>query len=151
MARPVFVSLRTKLLIGTILIVAVLMVAVTAVVEHRQRTTIIEEVHRRGTALAEGLAGVSTGALLLYNFTALEQNVVRFDQETDVAYAMILDRTGQVVAHSREASAVGSTPADPVSVRALGAVPVLQETVGPGGEALYDIAVPIVVEGNRWG
>jgi two-component system, NtrC family, nitrogen regulation sensor histidine kinase GlnL len=151
MTRPIFVSLRTKLLIGTILIVAVLMVAVTAVVEHRQRTTIIEEVHRRGTALAEGLAGVSAGALLLYNFTALEQNVVRFDQETDVAYALILDRTGQVVAHSRAPGAVGSTPTDPVSQRALGAAPVLQETVGPGGEALYDVAVPIVVEGARWG
>jgi PAS domain S-box-containing protein len=151
MARPVFVSLRTKLLIGTILIVAVLMGAVTAVVEHRQRTMIIEEVHRRGTALAEGLAGVSAGALLLYNFTALEQNVVRFDRETDVAYAMILDRTGQVVAHSREPGAVGSTPSDPVTLRTLGAAPVLQETVGPGGEALYDIAVPILVEGNRWG
>ena len=78
MTRPTFVSLRTKLLIGTILIVAALMVAVTAVVERRQRMTIIEEVHRRGTALAEGLAGVSAGALVLYNFTALEQNAVRF-------------------------------------------------------------------------
>jgi PAS domain S-box-containing protein len=151
MRRPVFVSLRTKLLIGTILIVAALMAAVTAVVEHRQRTTIIEEVHRRGTAMAEGLAGVSAGALLLYNFTALEQNVVRFARETDVAYAMILDRYGQVVAHSRAPSAVGTTPPDPVSLRALSEAPVLQETVGPDGEAIYDIAVPILVEGSRWG
>jgi PAS domain S-box-containing protein len=151
MARPVFVSLRTKLLIGTILIVAALMAAVTVVVEHRQRTTIIEEVHRRGTALAEGLAGVSAGALLLYNFTALEQNVVRFDRETDVTYATILDRLGQVVAHSRTPSAVGSTPSDPVSLRAIADAPVLQETVGPDGEAIYDLSVPIQVEGERWG
>jgi PAS domain S-box-containing protein len=151
MARPVFVSLRTKLLIGTILIVAVLMAAVAVVVEHRQRTTIIEEVHRRGMAMAEGLAGVSAGALLLYNFTALEQNVVRFDRETDVASAMILDRFGQVVAHSRTPGAVGSTPSDVVSLRALAVAPVLQETVGSDGEALYDIAVPILVEGDRWG
>ena len=27
----------------------------------------------------------------------------------------------------------------------------LQETTGPDGEALYDIAVPILVEGTRWG
>ncbi len=146
-----FVSLRTKLLTGTLLIVAVLMAAVTAVVEHRQRTTIIEEVHRRGTAMAEGLAGVSAGALLLYNFTALEQNVVRFDRETDVVSAMILDRFGQVVAHSRTPAAVGSTLSDPVSLRALSAAPVLQETAGPDGEALYDVAVPILVEGVRWG
>jgi len=119
MPRPVFVSLRTKLLIGTILIVAALMAAVTAVVEHRQRTTIIEEVHRRGIAMAEGLAGVSAGALLLYNFTALEQNVVRFDRETDVVSAMILDRFGQVVAHSRAPSAVGSTLSDAMPARSV--------------------------------
>jgi PAS domain S-box-containing protein len=151
MTRPAFVSLRTKFLIGTILIVAVLMGAVTAVVERRQRTTIIEEVHRRGTALAEGLAGVSAGALLLYNFTALEQNVVRFDRETDVTYALILDRFGQVVAHSRAPEYVGLTLSDAVSLRALAAAPVFQETQSPDGEALYDIAVPILVEGDRWG
>jgi PAS domain S-box-containing protein len=151
MPRPAFVSLRTKLLAGTILVIAGLMAAVTAVVEHRLRTTIIEEVHRRGTAMAEGLAGVSAGALLLYNFTALEQNVVRFAEETDVAYAVILDRFGQVVAHSRNPAAVGSTPSDPVSLRALAAATTLQETAGSDGEALYDIAVPILVEGNRWG
>ena len=76
---------------------------------------------------------------------------MRFDRETDVVYAMILDRFGQVVAHSRAPGAVGSTLSDPVSLRALAAAPVLQETVGPDGEALYDIAVPILVEGDRWG
>jgi PAS domain S-box-containing protein len=151
MAPPAFVSLRTKLLIGTILIVAALMAAVTAVVERRQRMTIIEEVHRRGTALAEGLAGVSTGPLLLYNFTALEQNVVRFDQETDVVYALLLDRFGQVVAHSRSPESVGVTPSDAVSLRALADAPVLQETVDSAGEGRYDVAVPILVEGERWG
>jgi PAS domain S-box-containing protein len=127
------------------------MAAVTVVVEHRQRTTIIEEVHRRGTALAEGLAAVSAGALLLYNYTALEQNAVRFDREADVAYVVILDRLGQVVAHSRAPGSMGETLSDAVSLRALAAAPVLQETSGPYGEALYDIAVPILVEGDRWG
>jgi PAS domain S-box-containing protein len=151
MTGSVFVSLRTKLLIGTILIIAVLMIAVTAIVERRQRMTIIDEVHRRGTALAEGLAGVSAGALLLYNFTALEQNVVRFDRETDVSYALILDRAGEVVAHSRAPAHVGLTLSDAVSLRAMAAAPVIQETVGADGEALYDFAVPIMVEGDLWG
>jgi PAS domain S-box-containing protein len=151
MARPIFVSLRTKLLIGTVLIVAVLMLAVTAVVERRQRTAIIEEVHRRGTVLAEGLASVSAGALVLYNFTVLEQNVVRFAHETDVSYAVILDRFGQVAAHSRAPEQVGRILSDAVSLRALAGAPVLQETVDPEGEAIYDVAAPILIEGERWG
>ena len=45
-------SLRTRLLWGTLLIIAVVMTAVMLVVEHRQRTAIVDEVQRRGEAIA---------------------------------------------------------------------------------------------------
>jgi PAS domain S-box-containing protein len=146
-----FASLRTKLLLGAVLVIAALMGTVTLVVERRQRSVIVGEVHRRGTVLAESLAAVSTGPLLLYNYTALEQNVVRFDREPDIAYAMILDRTGRIAADSRLPGRVGTAPEDPVSVGAVQAAPVIQPTVDSTGQAIYDVAVPILVEGERWG
>jgi PAS domain S-box-containing protein len=150
-SSPAFARLRTKLLLGTVLVIAGLMAAAGVVVERRQRATIVEEAQRRGKALAESLAAVSTGPLLLYNYTALEQNVVRFDREADVVYAIILDRDGRVAAHSVTAASVGTRSDDPVAARALAEAPVVQATLGPGGEAAYDIAVPILVEGERWG
>jgi PAS domain S-box-containing protein len=149
--RPAFVPLRTKLVVGAVLVVAVLMASVGVVVERRQRAGAIEEVQRRGRALADSLAAVSTGPLLLYHYTALEQIVVQFERETDVAYAMILDRAGQVAAHSPATSRVGSVADDPVAVRAMAEAPLVQETEGPDDKALYDISVPIVVGGDRWG
>jgi PAS domain S-box-containing protein len=143
--------LRTKLLLGTVLVIAGLMAAAGTVVERRQRETIVEEGKRRGKALAESLAAVSAGPLLLYHYTALEQNVVRFHREPDVVYAMILERDGRVAAHSLAPGLVGTVLDDPVAVGALARAPVVQATGAPGGEAAYDIAVPILVEGDRWG
>ena len=61
------------------------MAAVIVVVEHRQRAAIIDEVRapRRGPR-AQTSPPSRYGPLLLYNFTALEQNVARVAAEADV-------------------------------------------------------------------
>src|SRR6266508_3253411 len=100
-------SLRAKLLLGTFLVIVLVMAAVVVVVEHTLRVAIIDEVQRRGEALARNLAAISYSPLLLYNFTALEQNVVRATVEHDVVYAVGLDAGGKVAAHSRYPERVG--------------------------------------------
>ena len=100
-------SLRAKLLLGTFLVIVLVMAAVVVVVEHTLRVAIIDEVQRRGEALARNLAAISHSPLLLYNFTALEQNVVRATAEHDVVYAVVLDADGKVAAHSRYPERVG--------------------------------------------
>ena len=147
-----FVSLQTRFLLGAGLVILIVMVALIAIVERRQRTAIVEEVRRRGAVLAESLAAVSTGSLLLYNYTALEQNVARVDAEADVAYAIVLDLDGQVAAHSQEPGRVGTLLDDAISRRTTAADgPLVQEVAPSGGELLYDFAVPLRVERQRWG
>ena len=147
-----FVSLRTKFLVGTLLVVASVMSALVLIVEHRQREAIIREVQRRGDALARDLAAVSTGPLVLYNYTQLEQNVVRVATETDVAYAMILDRDGRVAAHDHRPEMVGTLLTSGALDRILSTdATVVQEIDGPDGEALYDFTVPIRVDAQPWG
>src|SRR5438093_3696887 len=145
-------SLRAKLLLGTFLVIVLVMAAVVVVVEHTLRVTIIVEVQRRGEALARNLAAISYGPLLLYNFTALEQNVVRMAAEPDVVYAVVLDADGKVAAHSRYPERVGLLLHGAAHERAAGAIePVTQETVTGAGEAVYDFAVPILVDDRKWG
>jgi len=147
-----FVSLQAKLLWGTVLVILLMMAALTIIVEHRQRVTIVDEFEKRGAVLARSLAAISAAPLLLYNFTALEQNVAQVAQETDVAYAIILDPEGKVAAHSALPAVVGSSPGDPVSQRAVKADdPLVQEARAPDGESLFEFAVPVKVEGQRWG
>jgi len=131
----------------------VLMTAVIAIVDHHQRAGIIREVERRGEVLTRNLAALSHAPLLLYNFTALEQNVVRTAAEEDVRYAIILDADGKVAAHSRRSDRVGMVLDDAVSRQAAASeIPLTQEATLPrSGEAIYDFAVPIVVDRRRWG
>ena len=123
------------------------------VVEQRQRSATVDEVQRRGEVLARSLAATSTGALLLYNFTALEQNVGQVAGESDVVYAIILDGDGKVVAHSRRPELVGSVLEGAVNERAAGTSQLLVQEAAQRktGEPIYDIAMPVYVEGQKWG
>jgi PAS domain S-box-containing protein len=151
--RLEFSSLQSRLLLGTLLILVLVMAGVMVTVERTQRKSIIDEVQRRGEAVARGLAAASAGPLLLYHFIALEQNVARVGQEADVVYAMVLDGDGKIAAHSRRPELVGSTPADDLQDRAVRARGLLiQESVHRRtAEAIYDVAVPVYVESQRWG
>jgi two-component system sensor histidine kinase AtoS len=145
-------SLRAKLLWGTVLVITLVMTGVFVVVEHRQRVAIIDEFQRRGEVLARNLGAISSGPLLLYNYTALEQNVARVAAEEDVVYALVLDGDGKVAAHSRHPERIGIAMEGAVHARAAAAAePLIQETVTARGESIYDFTVPVQVDGRKWG
>ena len=148
-----FDSLQSRLLAVTVLIFLVVMAGVIVVVEARQRAAIIGEVLRRGEVITRDLAAVSSGPLLLYSFTALEQNVERVRANADVVYAIVLDAEGRVAAHSRRPELVGRMLTTPVDARALQADALLvQETIrGARADGVYDFAVPVLVGAERWG
>ena len=149
--RPRFVGLQAKFLWGTVLVITLVMAALIFLVEQRQRGTILEEVQRRGAVLARNLAATSSGPLLLYHYTALEQNVVHLAADDDVAYAILLDADGRVAAHSEAAGSVGTVAADLASRRAIAAEGQLVQEIAIGGKSYYDFAAPVVVDGRRWG
>lgn len=145
-------ALQGQFLWASVLVIAVIMTVVVALVDHRQRRAIVDEVQRRGDVLARGLAATATTPLLLYNFTSLEQNVARIAGWDDVVYAMVLDADGRVAAHSHAAQAIGTVAGDRASRRVQQAVaPLVQEIAGPGRTPIYDFAAPIIVNGVRWG
>jgi two-component system sensor histidine kinase AtoS len=146
-------SLRARLLWGTVVVIILVMGAVLVVVEHRQREAAIGEFLRRGEVLARNLAAISQGPLLLYNFTALEQNAARVATETDALYAIVLDADGRVAAHSRRPERVGLLLEGLVHEQAARASsPMVQETTGgEPRETVYDFAVPVLVGSQKWG
>jgi PAS domain S-box-containing protein len=145
-------SLRAQLLLGTFLVSAFVMTAVIVVVDHRQRVAIVEEVQRRGDALARNLAAISYPPLVLYDYKALEQNVDQVATEDDVVYAIVFYADGIVAAHSQRPDRVGQRLQGVVHERAADAdAPLTQETVTSNGMAVYDFAVPVFVEHRKWG
>jgi len=146
-----FDSLQGKFLWGTVLVVVLVMAAVVMVVEHRQRVAIIEEVQRRGEILARNLAAISSGPLLLYDYTALEQHAAWIGSEADVVYAIVLDADGRVAAHSGRPERIGTELTGEADRRAARTdVPLVQEAI-LHRESVYDVAVPIVVNQQKWG
>src|SRR5436190_1689659 len=151
MIRPRLRTLRARLLWGAVLVITPTMTGVFLLVERHQRAAIVEEMERRGDVMARSLAAVSQGPLLLYNFTALEQNVARAAGEPDVVYAIVLDAEGKVAAHSRSPDRVGHVLKSKVDLEAAHTmVPVMQET-SAARQSVLDFAVPILVTGQKWG
>jgi two-component system sensor histidine kinase AtoS len=147
-----FQSLGARLACSTVLVVATVMVALILMVERHQRGAIIEETERRGEVLARNLAAMSYGPLLLYNYTALEQSAARIGAEADVVYAVVLDADGKVAAHSRNAARVGELlPGDVDRAAAAARAPLRQDAVEAREGAIYDFAVPVFVNDEKWG
>src|SRR5207244_11733710 len=80
-------------------------------------------------------------------------NVARVGAEEDVIYAIVLDADGRVAAHSGRPDRIGAFLEGKVHDRAARTnVPLVQETVlHSTREPIYDFAVPIQVNDQKWG
>ena len=149
-------SLGAKFILAIATLIIALMGAVTFVVDRHQRQALIEQARLRAFSLGKGLAAVSEGYLLSYNFIQLEQVVENLQSdEEDVVYALAHRRDGRVAVYSGRSDLQGKSLDDPVSRRALEATEALvQEIVIPQtGEPGYDVAIPIYAPGgtHKWG
>jgi signal transduction histidine kinase len=149
-------SLRAKFIVGMVSLQIAVMVAVTAVVDHHQRTAILEQARLRALSLATSLAALSEGYLLNYDYIHLEQvaEQVTAEQE-DLVYTVAHLYDGRVAAFSGRDDLQGVLLDDPISQRALRAMaPLVQDIRIPGGQELgYDVAIPVFApqSARKWG
>ena len=149
-------SLRAKFIVLIVSLEIVLMGAATFVVEGHQRRAIFEQTRLRALSLATGLAALSEGYLLSYNFVKLEQtseNVT--NNEADVVYSIVHLGDGKVAAFSGRNDLQGKTLDDSISQHALAAdTPLVQYILIPQTrEPGYDVAIPVYTLGSprKWG
>ena len=149
-------SLRAKFILAIASLIIALMGAVTFVVDRHQRQAVLEQARLRALSLAKGLAAVSEGYLLSYNFIQLEQVVENLQSdEEDVVYAVAHRRDGRIAVFTGRSDLQGKSLDDPVSQRALQATePLVQEIIIPQtSERGYDVAIPIYASSSspKWG
>ena len=149
-------SLRAKFITVIVSLQIALMGAVTIVMEKNQREAIIEQARLRALSLGEGLATLSEGYLLSYNFAKLEQVAERMTaRDPDVIYAVAHLHDGVVAAYSGRDDLQGRILDDPISQRAIQATAALVQGIRlPGGRELgYDVAIPVIIPGGakKWG
>lgn len=80
------------------LIFLFVMVFVGYILISQQKDIFQEEIERRGRLLASTLAKISREPILVYEFSALNQNVLSFKGEKGVIEAKILNNKGRIVA-----------------------------------------------------
>src|SRR4030066_1042346 len=113
------IRLQTRLILYSTLLIVLIMALVFLLVEKRQSEIIQEEAKKRGMAIAQNLASISTNALLTYNYVVLEQNAERVSLEEDIAYVIIHDKEDNVAAYSEHDEKQGTLLMDEVSQKAV--------------------------------
>lgn len=149
------IRLQTRLILYSTLLIVLIMALVFLLVEKRQSETIQEEAKKRGMAIVQNLASVSTNPLLTYNYVILEQNAERVVLEEDILYVIIHDKENKVAAYSQHGEKQGMVLTDEVSQKAvMTKEPLIQSThSGEKGIPLLDISIPVYIKESeeKWG
>jgi two-component system sensor histidine kinase AtoS len=131
------------------------MALIIAVMEKRQTETIQEEAKKRGIAIAQNLAAMSTNALLTYNYVVLQQNGERVALDEDIVYVVIHDKEDKVAVYSQHDEKQGMLLTDEISQKALlTKEPMIQLTSSGEPETrILDIAIPVYIKESqeKWG
>lgn len=110
----------------------------------RTKSSLEEELQRRGTSLAKNLAYNSTYGVSIEDTGVLDRFVKGIVTESDVAYVMILNPQGKILAHSI-ASESGRVLTDDITKLVLQAKdPMVLLTHSVNNEAVYDVSAPVV-------
>ena len=147
------IRLRSKLMVGIIVLLCLLMSATVLVVEHRMRESILDEFLKRGHSVARNLAAVNTNYITTYNYVNIEQSVEKIAEENSLAYAMVLLFDGEVAAYSGNGDIKQEVLRGDINMQALqtGEVLVQYGKFGSAEDEFCDIAVPILLKDEKWG
>ena len=116
------IRLRTKLLVGILLLEAMLMSAVILVVEDHVRASILAEFLKRGVSVTRNLAAINSDFVATYNYVKIEQNLERVTTENGLLYSAVprLSSIGleAALAASAAACTASSSNLEPINASA---------------------------------
>jgi two-component system, NtrC family, sensor kinase len=144
-------SFKAKINLGLTLIIVCFGLLLGFISHEISSRTVLRETLKRGQVLALNLSARSVESIVSMNFlrlTNLVTEMVRLSDESDIIYAFILDRHGQVMAHTfREGFPVGLLHANDVDDDQNLSVQLLDT----GRERLYDFSSPVMIGTTRIG
>lgn len=135
---PWYATLRARLILSVALVHVVLMGAFVWEAVQEQSTSIRAELESRGHSLVNLMAVASTNALLSEDLASLAEVTARVKHQSDVAYGVVVDERGEVLASTVEGE-VGHRFA------------AVRQRLGVDASHLLDLAEPIRVAGREVG
>jgi signal transduction histidine kinase len=146
-------TFRVKLALFVNLLIGVLLLGTGLLVEQRQRTAIVQEVEKRALLMAQSLDSAVASDLVTYNYVSIEQSVQKFTRKPDLVYAFVLDKEGGVAAQFIRDQPLHQILQQRGHVKPGGAIVDQVHVPGTEQETVYDVRLPVVVEGSPepWG
>ena len=153
-------SLRAKLMLATVLLIASVLALVISLVSHSMRQVIHEMTRQRGIAIAQIFgSGTNLTHLQTYNYRMLQVNAQSAKRESRLVYAIVYDKEGKVAAHSEDGALINTNPSEKAALQSLQAEEPLfrqLELPSPAGSPprrVFDFSVPVRTPEppGRWG
>ena len=92
--------LRTKFLIGIILLECLIMTGTIIVVDQQMRKSASDQFLKLGIAISKNLSAVNASFVTTYNYVGIEQNVAKAVSDNGLTYALIQFFDGELAAYS---------------------------------------------------
>ncbi len=140
-------SFRAKINCGIVLIVAMIALPLSYLTWRAAAEALSAETRKRGLVLSENLAMRVSDAMLSMDLLRLKNMVDELKKVDDIVYAFILDRQGNVLAHTFS----GGFPTELAGVNAPGDGAPRIQLLDDGRELIDDFAAPVVIVGTPFG
>jgi two-component system, NtrC family, sensor kinase len=155
MRTRVFSTLQGKFTLYVTMLIIAMMSGLAYWTISREKQMMSDAVVREGRALVEAFAVTCTNTMLYEEIGLVEEGGLLDNYISDlmqrkdlkVAYAMILDPKGKVIAYNT-IKETGNVYQDAVTVRTLNSWATLVQDASP---ALLDISAPLAISTKRWG
>jgi len=145
--RSTRLSLGLKFSFAVTLLIVLTMLAVTTLIINYQKESLRQAAFESNLAMTRNLAHDAEGHLLMFDPLRLNELVSTVLEATSCAYAMIVDRDGLIVAHTRK-SRIGSLRSDQdhqeISEARAGMEGSIREYL-LGGDRVKEFTVPIKI------
>jgi adenylate cyclase len=143
-------SLKLKLSLLITSLLALTVILLSGFLLRQAQENVTAEIIKRGLAVAKELGASAKNPLLSNDGLTLNLLVKDVMQDPDVAYVVITDHHGRVLAHS-ELSQIGEVLTRPAGLAPLGDTVLIQTYRDPSRRRLTDFAVPLVFSRVRVG
>ncbi len=146
-------TFQVKLALLVNLIILSLILGTAFLVEQRQRSAIVQEVEKRALVMAQALASGVADDLVTYNYVSIEQSVKKFSASPDLVYIFVSDKEGNIAAQFIRDQPLRQILQERATLKPGEAIVDQVHVPGTERETVYDVRLPVVVEGspNPWG
>jgi signal transduction histidine kinase len=156
---PFRIGLRAKLMSLTAFLLSLVVVLIILLVSRRIKHVIVEESHSLGVAIAQLFGATNVNYLKSYHLLPIQQNAMIAKEENQLAYLIVYDKEGRIVANTADPAAVLSFSTEPDNKTLLSSAQVVfREKASPPSpikvdERLFEIFLPVTAPEStkRWG